>query len=87
MLPPEMNSTNSAITCPMPVSVTVPTMMPAAAVAQAMPIMLREPRIRPWNMSAKPSRVAAATSSERILRNSAFSGFWVTSIESNRQTA
>ena len=47
-------ATNSAITWPMPVSVTVPTMMPAVAVAQAMPIMLREPRISPCVMSAKP---------------------------------
>ena len=75
-LPPDSTSTSSVIARPMPVSVTVPTMMPAVAVAIAMPIMLRAPVTRPENRSEKPCFAAAPTSPVR--RKSANSGRWVT---------
>ncbi len=42
-LPWLMNSTNSVMRRPRPVSVMPPTTMPAVAVAMPMPIMLRAP--------------------------------------------
>ena len=61
MLPPEINSTNSVITKPIPVKVTVPTTIPAAAVATPIPIILREPVIMPSNSSIKPVLTAPDT--------------------------
>ena len=78
-LPPEMNSTNSVITRPMPVRVTVPTTMPAAAVATPMPIMLRAPATRPSSSSLHPWRAAAPRSRSR--RKQAVSGCWVTTMK------
>ena len=53
-LPPERISTNSVITKLTPVSDTVPTMMPAAAVATPMPTMLRAPVSKTVIRSAMP---------------------------------
>ncbi|MPN47939.1 hypothetical protein SDC9_195543 [bioreactor metagenome] len=75
-LPPERISTSSVIARPTPVSVTVPTMMPAVAVAMPMPIMLRAPVTRPSNRSWKPCRAAAANCPWP--RKKANSGRWVT---------
>ena len=68
-LPPDTVSTISVITRPMPVSDTVPTMMPAVAVAMPTEVMLRE---APWKAairSSKPSRKRAAKA--RSPRNAA----------------
>ncbi len=53
-LPWLTNSTNSVMRRPRPVSVMPPTMMPAVAVATPMPIMLREPSVRPPMTSRAP---------------------------------
>ena len=79
-LPPDSTSTNSVMTWPMPVRVTVPTMMPAAAVATPMPIMFRAPAIMPSIISTQPSLNAAEASP--VLRNIALSGRWVIRITS-----
>ena len=84
-LPPEMISTNSVSTRPMPVSVTVPTMMPAAAVAMPMPIMLRAPVTSPLYRSLKPRSAAPPTSP--VPRNSASSGRWVTRMKAMKAVA
>ena len=52
-LPPEAVSTISVITRPMPVSETVPTMMPAQAVAMPTEVMLRAARLQGGNEFAK----------------------------------
>ena len=61
----------------MPVKLTVPTMMPATAVAIAMPIMLRPPSSRLSYKSLKPCLTVPAN--ERW-RKYAIIGRWVTSI-------
>ena len=61
-LPDEIISTTSASTSPTPVSVTVPTMIPAVDVAIATPIMLRAPIVRPTSTSTTPCLACAATS-------------------------
>ena len=73
-LPPERNSTNSVIISPRPVSVTVPTTMPAVAVATAMPIMLRAPSARPSTRSSQPVAMAFGID---WFRKRASSGFLV----------
>jgi len=62
--PPERNSTRSVMTRPMPVSVTVPTTMPAAAVATPIPIMLRAPPTRLSKRSFTPWAAAGTTPPE-----------------------
>ena len=52
--PAEISSTNSASTRPIPVKVTVPTMIPAVEVAMATPIILRAPATRPTFKSENP---------------------------------
>ncbi len=74
-LPPDSNSTISVMTRPMPVSDTVPTMMPAAAVATPMPIMLRAPVTRPSIRSSTPWRAARPKSLRP--RNQEMMGFCV----------
>ncbi len=54
-LPIDSSSTKSARTSPTPVWETAPTMIPAAAVAIPIPIMLRAPEIKPSRRSIKPS--------------------------------
>ena len=68
MLPPEINSTKSVITKPIPVSVTTPTTVPAAAVATPIPIMLRAPETKLSNRSTKPALVCSARSSDLFIR-------------------
>ena len=75
-LPPESSSTTSVITRPIPVSDTVPTMMPAAAVATPMPIMLRAPASSPATRSMSPTLTAAPSPSWP--RSKAISGRCVT---------
>ena len=53
MLPKERTSITLRKRLARPVRVTVPTMMPAAAVATPMPIMLRAPMMSPSHMSLK----------------------------------
>ena len=60
-LPIDSSSTRSASTRPTPVCDTAPTMMPAAAVAMPMPIMLRAPAIRPSRRSITPSMKVPST--------------------------
>ncbi len=62
-LPPEAVSTISVITRPMPVSDTVPTMMPAQAVAMPTEVMLREAPCKAAIRSSKPSRKRAPKAS------------------------
>ena len=78
MLPAEMLSTRSVITNPNPVIDTVPTTIPAAAVAIAMPIMLRAPAPSPSMRSFQPAR--RRNSGETSLRNIAIKGFCVSSM-------
>ena len=75
-LPPDSSSTISVITSPTPVSETVPTMMPAAAVATPMPIMLRAPVTRPSIRSRTPA--LKAVPSAPLPRSAARMGFCVT---------
>jgi hypothetical protein len=84
-LPPEMNSTNSVITRPMPVRVTVPTTMPAADVATPMPIMLRAPLTNPVMRSSNP--VLKLNSSPFILRKMPLRGRWVRTMNINSTVA
>ena len=58
-LPWQTNSTNSVMRRPRPVSVMPPTMMPAVAVATPMPIMLREPSVRPPTTSCAAAAASA----------------------------
>src|SRR5437667_8770692 len=74
MLPAETVSTRSVMTSPKPVIETVPTTMPAAAVAIAMPIMFRAPDPRPSTRSCQPAasrdrgELAAKHRDQRLLR-------------------
>jgi hypothetical protein len=54
--PADRNSTISVMTRPMPVNVTVPTIMPAVAVAMPTAVILRAPDPRPARNSPRPSR-------------------------------
>ena len=47
IFPPEIVSTNPITTCPTPVKVTVPTIIPATAVATPIPIIFLAPFTRP----------------------------------------
>ena len=76
MLPAEIVSTKSVITRPKPVIDTVPTTMPAAAVASAMPIMLRAPVLEAVDEVVesgatrdKRRRFAAEERDQRFLRD------------------
>ena len=75
-LPDEISSTTSASTSPIPVKVTVPTIIPAVDVAIATPIMLRAPAIRPVFKSPRPWENASCTAFRP--RNQALSGRCVT---------
>ena len=77
-----MTSVSTRLT---PVRVTVPTMIPAAAVAMPMGIMLWAPLMRPWKRSAKPRRVASPNAPEP--RKYASSGRCVTSMKIMKDVA
>ncbi len=64
MFPPERTSTISATMLPMPIA-TIPTMMPAAAVARATASMFLEPAMNPWAIVRTHWAVAAATDEPR----------------------
>ncbi|MCY1534006.1 hypothetical protein D9M68_693620 [compost metagenome] len=73
-LPCATNSTNSVMRRPRPVGVMAPTITPAVAVATPIPIMLREPSLKPPTTDCQPcSQVPAPL----VRRNSAISGRWV----------
>ena len=74
-LPCETNSTNSVMRSPRPVSVMAPTMMPAVAVAMPMPIMLREPSLKPSTTLRTPPAQAPGVDTPR---NASISGRCVT---------
>ena len=77
--PPEMNSTNSVMTSPIPVRVTVPTTIPAAAVATPIPIIFRAPETKPFIRSFIPCLNENASS--LVLRKKPFMGRWVITIK------
>ncbi len=78
IFPPDTVSTSPITTCPTPVNVTVPTMIPATAVATPIPIIFFAPLIRPSFKSRTPSLTL-----ENILDfplKKSISGFWVKTI-------
>jgi len=68
----------------MPVRLTVPTMMPATAVATAMPSILRPPSSRLLYRSEKPWRTVPARGCER---NQAINGRCVISMKPRKLQA
>jgi hypothetical protein len=84
--PPDNCSTSPASSVPMGVRVTVATMIPAAAVATPMPIMLRAPEISPSTRSAAPP-ASSRPKAPLWPRNIALIGRWVRMMNSITATA